>query len=123
MRDEIRGYGLQIAGTKQDAERAADEWGVRIRVVGEYPDRNEVYAACPVDDRPEIWAWHDDAIERLRAGKSRPGDLMRIEQPPLDVNCDFTGEEKKKPKRSPPGGGGHGPLVIDRSKIGKFDEL
>src|ERR1700693_363463 len=88
---------LEIAGTREDAERAAVKWRVRIRIVDEIPGENEVYAICPAKDVWEIMVWHDDCAPRLWAGGQLiPGDLMRIEQPPADVDTSFT-EEKKKP--------------------------
>jgi hypothetical protein len=95
IRDEIVAYELQIAGDREDAERAADEWGVRIRVFTEDAWRNEVFAVCPVGDMKEILAWHGNSVLRLRAGgRPRPGELMRISQPPEDVDTDFTVEKK-----------------------------
>jgi hypothetical protein len=96
--DEIRGYELHIAGDREDAERAADDWGVRIRILDEGPDNGwEVWAVCPREDVAEILAWHDVAMLWFQAGhrRPRPGMLSLITQPPTDEDITFT--EKKKP--------------------------
>jgi hypothetical protein len=96
---KIVAYLLEIAGTREDAERAAARWRVRIRILDEIPGENEVYAVCPAEDVWEIMVWHDDYAPRLWAGgQPIPGDLMSIEQPPADVDTSFT-EEKKPVKR------------------------
>lgn len=84
--DEITGYLIEIAGDREDAEQAANECGVRIRIIGEEPRENAVFAVCRREDIWEILAWHDDCVLRLRVGeKPRAGDLMRISQPPEHV--------------------------------------
>jgi hypothetical protein len=81
---KIVAYELQIAGSREDAERAAAEWGVIIRIIPESPnDGKEVWAICARADVGKILKWHDVAMPWLQAGKPpRPGMLMRISQPP-----------------------------------------
>jgi hypothetical protein len=81
---EIVAYELQIAGTREDAERAAAEWEVRIRILPESPeDGSETWAICARSDVGKILRWHDVAMPWLQAGnKPRPGMLIRICQPP-----------------------------------------
>jgi hypothetical protein len=133
--DEITGYLLQIGGTREDAKRAADEWGVRIRVIEELEKDDEVFAVCPADDLKEIIAWHNECMPRMQAGKKpHPGDLMRVEQPPEDVDTTFT--EQKRPigirfrrsvRRSRPRPGSlprhHRPLKITNSRKIRFGKL
>jgi hypothetical protein len=121
MYDQITGYLLQIAGDEQQAQRAADMWGVRIRTVEILPDRNEVLAVCPAEDVTEILAWHDNCVERLRAGgEPIPGDLMRFSQPGADIDTTFTEPEKPGPGSGPHGGR---PLKITNPRKTKWDEL
>jgi hypothetical protein len=116
--DEITGFLLQIAGDRETAEQTAAEWGVRIRVVEELSTQDETFAVCPATDVAHIRAWHDESVPRLQADKPQPGDLMRIEQPPEDVDTTFA-EDKI-------GDGPHGnrhPLRITNPRRVKYDEL
>ena len=113
--DEVRGFLLQIAGDRETAEQTAAEWGVRIRVIEELTGKDEIFAVCPAADVREIRAWHAESVPHLQAGdKPEPGDLMRIEQPPEDVDTTFAEEERPH--------GGHGFRSITPRRV-KFDEL
>jgi hypothetical protein len=92
---KIVAYELQIAGTREDAERAAAEWGVRIRILDELPtDGEAIFAICAQADVARIIAWHDLAMPWLQAGnKPRPGMLMRISQPPEGETFEGDGGE------------------------------
>jgi len=110
--DEIRGYLLQISGSRDSAERTAGEWNVRIRVIEELSSQDETFAVCPAADLAEIRAWHAECMPSLQAGeRPQPGDLMRIELPPEDVDTAF-------PEENHP----HG-LRLTRPRRVKFDEL
>jgi hypothetical protein len=81
---EIVAYELQIAGSREDAERAAREHGVTIRIIPESPNNGkEVWAICARADVGKILKWHDVAMPWLQAGNEpTPGMLVRISQPP-----------------------------------------
>ena len=109
--DEITGYLLQIAGDRESAERAAGEWGVRMRVIEELSSQHETFAVCPAVDVAEIRAWHAEAMPHLQAGETpQPGDLLRIGQPPEDTDMTF-------PERDP------GRMRLTRPRRVKFDDL
>jgi hypothetical protein len=116
--DEIVAYLLQIAGDRKSAERAAEEWAVRIRVIQELSSQGETFAVCPAEDVTKIRDWHANSVERLRAGgPTIPGDLMRIEQPPDDVDTDFSGEPRREGQHS------GRPLKITNPREIEWDKL
>jgi len=119
---DIVAYELQIAGSREDARRAAAKWGVRIRILPESPrDGSEVRAICAQSDVAKILAWHNPAMPHLQAGrKPTPGMLMRISQPPEGETLEGDGSYPHQ------GQGEHNgePLVDpDVASTVEFDEL